>query len=141
MITALVEVNANEYILGKIIDIGLNGFLSVQLNNLSNNKLIEINVYENIFGILSDNAPPIQDLIEGKIVLCKTQSNNQIYQTAVIIEKTKEGKFKVLFEDQNEILCLPRQSLRLFLPPWHDGSFLFIFYFILNSFFFLLFFF
>jgi len=112
--TVLVQINLNEYILGKIIQIGLNGCLLVQSNNLSDKKPIEINVYENIFGILSDNAPAIQDLIEGKFILCK---NHNIYQTAVIIEKTKEGKFQILFKDQKDILCVPRQSIRLFLPP------------------------
>ncbi|CAF1486603.1 unnamed protein product [Rotaria sp. Silwood1] len=119
-ITVLVEINSNEYISGKIINIGLNGCLSVQLNQYSNNKIIEINVYENIFGILSDNAPPIQDLIEGKYILTKNPYNKNLYQTAVIIEKTQEGKFKILFQDQYDILCVPRQSIRLFLPPWHD---------------------
>ncbi|CAF1226625.1 unnamed protein product [Rotaria sordida] len=119
-ITVLVEINSNEYISGKIAHIGINGCLSIQSNISSYNKLIDINVYENFFGILSDNAPPIQDLIEGKFILCKNQFNNQIYQTAVIIEKTKEGKFKILFQDQSDILCVPRQSIRLFLPPWHD---------------------
>jgi len=125
-ITVLVQNNSNEYILGKINQIGLNGCLSVKLNNSSDEKSIEINVYENIFGILSDNAPSIQDLVEGKFILCK---NNNVYQTAVIIEKTKEGKFQILFKDQKDILCVPRQSIRLFLPPWHDGSHSFFFCF------------
>jgi hypothetical protein len=114
LITVLVQINSNEYISGKITEIGLNGCLSVQ----SSEKIIKINVYKNIFGILSDNAPAIQDLVEGKFILCK---NQEIYQTAVIVEKTIEGKFRILFRDQNEILCVPRQSIRLFLPPWHDG--------------------
>ena len=67
------KINSNEYILGKIIEIGLNGYLSVQPTNSLYEQIIEINVYENIFGILSDNAPPIQDLIEGKFILCKNQ--------------------------------------------------------------------
>jgi hypothetical protein len=117
--TVLVEKNSNEYISGKIHHIGSNGCLTVQANE----NLIEINVYENIFGILSDNAPAIQDLIEGKFVLCKNQFNDQIYQTATIVEKTQEGKYKILFQDQNDSLCVPRQSIRLFLPPWHDGLF------------------
>jgi hypothetical protein len=117
-ITVLVQINSNEYISGKISQIGLNGCLTVQTKNSSEDKSIEINVYENIFGILSDNAPSIQDLIEGKFILCK---NHDLYQTAVIVEKTKEGKFQILFQDQKEMLCVPRQSIRLFLPPWHDG--------------------
>jgi hypothetical protein len=114
-ITVLVQMNSNEYISGKISQIGLNGCLFVQTND---DQSIEINVYENIFGILSDNAPSIQDLVEGKFILCK---NHDVYQTAVIIGKTKEGKFQILFKDQKDILCVPRQSIRLFLPPWHDG--------------------
>ncbi|CAF1475825.1 unnamed protein product [Rotaria magnacalcarata] len=119
-ITVLVETNSNEYISGKLNHIGLNGCLSVQSNISSYEKSIEINIYENIFGILSDNAPSIQDLVEGKFILCKNPPNHHIYQTAVIVEKTKEGKFKILFKDQTELLCVPRQSIRLFLPPWHD---------------------
>ncbi|UJR16550.1 hypothetical protein I4U23_003450 [Adineta vaga] len=115
-ITVLVERNSNEYISGKIHQIGSNGCLSVQTNE----TFIEINVYDNVFGILSDNAPSIQDLTEGKYILCKNQSNSPIYQMAIITEKTKEGKFQILFPDQNESLCVPRQAIRLFLPPWHD---------------------
>jgi hypothetical protein len=37
------------------------------------------------------------------------------------MEKTNEAKFNILFKDQKDILCVPRQSIRLFLPPWHDG--------------------
>jgi len=128
-ITVLVQINSNEYISGKISQIGLNGYLFVQPNNFSDEKLIEINIYENLFGIISDNAPSIQDLVEGKFILCK---NSDVYQTAVIIEKTKEGKFQILFKDQKEILCVPRQSIRLFLPPWHDGLCSFFFFFIYN---------
>lgn len=113
-ITVLVQINTHEYILGKISQIGLNGCLIVQIEE----KSIEINIYENIFGILSDNAPSIQDLVEGKFILCK---NENIYQTAVITEKTKDGKFQVLVKSTKEIFCVPRQSIRLFLPPWHDG--------------------
>jgi hypothetical protein len=120
-ITVLVQINSNEYISGKISQIGLNGCLNVQTNNSS----IEINVCENIFGILSDNAPSIQDLTKGKFILCK---NDDIYQTAVIMNKTNDGKFEILFQKHKEIFSVPRQSIRLFLPPWHDGpypSFLF----------------
>ncbi|CAF1387500.1 unnamed protein product [Adineta steineri] len=114
--TVLVEKNSNEFISGKIQQIGLNGYLSIETND----ETIDINIYDNIFGILSDNAPSIQDLIEGKLILCKNQSNQHIYQTAIITEKTKEGKFQILFHNQNESLCVPRQAIRLFLPPWHD---------------------
>ncbi|CAF0985970.1 unnamed protein product [Adineta ricciae] len=115
-ITVLVERNPNEYVSGKIHQIGPNGCLTVQTNEM----LIAINVYDNVFGILSDNAPSIQDLTEGKHVLCKTLSNGFIYQTAVIAEKTREGKFQIQLQEQKESLCVPRQSIRLFLPPWHD---------------------
>ena len=124
-ITVLVQSNPNEYISGKIVSIGSNGCLSVQSNISSDDEILHINVYENMFGILSDNAPSIRDLVEGKLVLCKNQKD---YQTAVIIDKTTEGKFQILFKDQNEILSVPRQSIRLFLPPWHDGLFFFIFW-------------
>jgi hypothetical protein len=117
-ITVLVQANSKEYISGKIIQIGSNGCLTVQPLKSFDDKSIEINVYENIFGILSDNAPSIQDLVDGNVILCK---NEEIYQTAVITEKTKEGKFQILFKDQKDILSVPRQSIRLFLPPWHDG--------------------
>ncbi len=113
--TVLVQNNFNEYLSGKISQIGLNGCLTVQTNNSS----IEINVYENIFGILSDNAPSIQDLTKGKFILCK---NQDVYQTGVIMEKTKDGKFEILIQNQKEIFSVPRQSIRLFLPPWHDGE-------------------
>ncbi|CAF3103664.1 unnamed protein product, partial [Rotaria sp. Silwood2] len=76
-ITVLVEINSNQYISGKIKNIGLNGYLSIQPNIYSYDKLIQINIYENFFGILSDNAPAIQDLVEGKYILCQNQLNNQ----------------------------------------------------------------
>lgn len=125
--TVLVEVKPNAYTSGKIHEVSQIGCLLVQPNISSYDEMIEVNVYENLFGILSDNAPAIQDLIEGKFVICKHPINQQIYQTALILEKTKEGKFKVLFQDRNEAFYVPRQSIRLFLPPWHDGLFLFIF--------------
>ena len=114
--TVLVELQSNEYIQGKIHQINSNGCLQVQC---SQDKFIDVNVYEHLFGILSDNAPSIQDLVQGKVVLCKNGTN---YQTALIIDKTKEGKFQVLFREQKQTLGVPRQSIRLFLPPWHDGE-------------------
>jgi len=44
-----------------------------------------------------------------------------IYQPGIIMDKTDETKFNILFDNQQDILCVPRQSIRLFLPPWHDG--------------------
>jgi hypothetical protein len=131
-ITVLVKIaNLNEYISGTIIDIPKNGYLTVVpsfiYNNLYTNK-IHINLFENLFGILSDNAPPIRELIQGKHVLCRRQKLNTdnnikyyIYESAIIIEKTDDAKFKILFDNQQDILCVPRQSIRLYLPPWHDG--------------------
>ena len=113
--TVLVQNNSNEYLQGKISQIGLNGCLTVETNVHTS---IEINVYENLFGILSDNAPSIQDLTNGKFILCKNKDN---YQTAVIMDKTKDGRFQILFQNQKDICSVPRQSIRLFLPPWHDG--------------------
>ena len=122
-ITVLVQIQSNEYLSGKITDIGLNGCLTVQTKD---SKTHQINVWQNLFGILSDNAPSIQDLVKGKFILCKKED---LYQTAVIIDKTKDGKFQVLFKDQKEIFCVPRQAIRLFLPPWHDGGLCFFFSF------------
>jgi hypothetical protein len=132
-ITVLVRLgNLTEYISGTIIEIPQNGHLtvvpSIQYNQLFSNK-IQINLFENLFGILSDNAPPIRELIQGKHVLCRRQKlqldNNikyYIYQSGIIMEKTNDAKFKILFDDnQQDVLCVPRQSIRLFLPPWHDG--------------------
>ncbi|CAF2860640.1 unnamed protein product [Rotaria sp. Silwood2] len=132
-ITVLVGIGnnqLNEYISGTIIDIPKNGHLTVAPSiindNLFSNK-IEINLFENLFGILSDNAPPIRELIEGKHVLCRRQQIHtetnikySTYQSGIIIEKTNDAKFKVLFDNQQDSLCVPRQSIRLFLPPWHD---------------------
>jgi len=57
-----------------------------------------------------------------------------IYESGIIIEKTNDAKFNILLDNQQETLCLPRQSIRLFLPPWHDGlfskEFLFFIYFL-----------
>jgi hypothetical protein len=39
------------------------------------------------------------------------------------MDKTDDTKFNILFDNQQDILCVPRQSIRLFLPPWHDGLF------------------
>jgi hypothetical protein len=132
-ITVLVRIGTNllnEYISGTIIDIPKNGYLTVVpsiLNqNLFSNK-IEINLFENLFGILSDNAPPIRELIDGKHVLCRRQrthvDNNikySIYEPGTITDKTNDAKFNILLDNQQETVCLPRQSIRLFLPPWHD---------------------
>src|SRR5262249_4610086 len=133
-ITVLVRIEnnqLNEYISGTIIDIPKNGYLtivpSITYNNLFTNK-IQINLFENLFGILSDNAPPIRELTEGKHVLCRRQRTQpdtnikySIYESGIIIEKTKDAKFNILFDNQQDVLCVPRQSIRLFLPPWHDG--------------------
>jgi len=145
-ITVLVRIENNEYISGTIIDIPKNGHLIVAPsfinNHLFTNK-IQINLFENLFGILSDNAPPIRELINGKHVLCRRQrTNNQtnikysIYEPGIIIEKTNDAKFNILLDNQQDILCVPRQSIRLFLPPWHDGLFKQIIY-LFHLFFFL----
>jgi hypothetical protein len=120
----------NEYISGTIIDIAQNKSFTVVpsfINNHLFTNQIKINLFENLFGILSDNAPPIRELTEKKHVLCRRQrtqiDNNikySIYEPGIIIEKTNDAKFNVLLDNQQEILCLPRQSIRLFLPPWHD---------------------
>lgn len=114
-ITVLVQNQLNQYISGKIIQIDSNGCLTVQIKD---SQTLQINIWENPFGILSDNAPSIQDLTKGKYILCK---KDQFYQTAIILEKGNDGKFQVQFQDEKEILSLPRQAMRLFLPPWHDG--------------------
>ena len=44
--------------------------------------------------------------------------------SAVVIKQTQTKPPLILFKDQKDILCVPRQSIRLFLPPWHDGEFL-----------------
>jgi hypothetical protein len=135
-ITVLVRIGnnlLNEYISGTIIDIPKNGHLIVVPTNLNQNLFpnkIQINLFENLFGILSDNAPPIRELIDGKHVLCRRQRTQidtnikySIYEPGTIIEKTNDAKFNILLDNQQETLCLPRQSIRLFLPPWHDGLF------------------
>ena len=114
-ITVLVQNQSNQYFSGKIIQIDSNGFLTVQIKD---SQTFQINIWENPFGILSDNAPSIQDLTKGKYILCKKE---HFYQPAIILEKTNDGKFQVQFHDEKEILSLPRQAMRLFLPPWHDG--------------------
>ena len=123
----------NEFINGTIVDIPKNGSLIVvptmSQKNIFPNQ-IEINLFENLFGILSDNAPPIRELIEGKHVLCRRQRTDlptnfkySIYQSGIILEKTSDAKFRISLDNQSEIVSLPRQSIRLFLPPWHDGLF------------------
>ena len=120
-ITVLAELNANEYMSSKICQIGSNGCLYVRPNVPAYDDLIEINVYENIFGILSDNAPSIQDLNNGRFILCKNPLNPFIYRMGAIIDKNHEGKYKIFLKNENKILHVPKQSIRLFLPPWHDG--------------------
>ncbi|CAF1443639.1 unnamed protein product [Adineta steineri] len=130
-ITVLVRIGNNEYISGTIIDIPKNGYLTVVPSIQNNNNLypnqIQINLFENLFGIISDNAPPIRELIPGKHVLCRRQQTQcdsnikySIYQPGIILEKTDDAKFNILFDNQQDTLCVPRQSIRLFLPPWHD---------------------
>lgn len=118
-IAVLVESAASEYIAGKIQHVGANGSLTVQTDD----ALLEVNVLEKIFAVLSDNAPSIQDLVDGKLILCKKQSHAHVFHTATIVGKTTEGKYQIVFRDHDESLCVPRQSIRLFLPPWHDGEF------------------
>lgn len=120
----------NEYVCGTIVDIPQTGHFTVvpiHANEQSVSNEIHINLFENLFGILSDNAPPIRELTIGKYVLCKRQQTNDdssmkysIYQSGIIVEKTTDAKFNILLDNQQDILCLPRQSIRLFLPPWHD---------------------
>ncbi|UJR29856.1 hypothetical protein I4U23_017400 [Adineta vaga] len=123
-ITVLVRIGNNEYISGTIIDIPKTACLtvvpSIQANSTIYPNQIQINLFENLFGILSDNAPPIRELIPGKHVLCRRQQNSPVYQHGIITEKTDDAKYNILFENQQENLCVPRQSIRLFLPPWHD---------------------
>lgn len=127
----------NEYINGTIVDIPKNASFIVvptmSQKNIFPNQ-IEIDLFENLFGILSDNAPPIRELIEGKHVLCRRQRMDlttnykySIYQSGIILEKTSDAKFRISLDNQSEIVSLPRQSIRLFLPPWHDGLFKSIF--------------
>ncbi|CAF5036735.1 unnamed protein product, partial [Rotaria sp. Silwood1] len=118
-ITVLVDIGnnqLNEYISGTIIDIPKNGHLIVQSSiineNLFPNK-IQINLFENLFGILSDNAPPIRELIQGKHVLCRRQQIHtetnfkySTYQSGIIIEKTNDAKFNILFDNQQDTLCV-----------------------------------
>ena len=133
-ITVLVQISVNstiEYICGTIVNIHSNGCLTV-VPSVINADLypnsIEINVWLNHFSILSDNAPPIRELIEGKHVLFRQQKfdslNNSkyfVYQSGRILHRTNDAKFNILSDDQQEINSVPRQSIRLFLPPWHDG--------------------
>jgi hypothetical protein len=133
-ITVLVRVGTNElneYISGTIVDITKNGYLTV-CPSLLNIQLfpqrIEINLFSNLFGILSDNAPPIRELIQGKHVLCRRQRTElntnikyNIYESGIILDKSNDAKFNILCDNQQDVLCVPRQSIRLFLPPWHDG--------------------
>lgn len=125
----------NEYISGTIVDIPENGHLvvvpTIMQKNIFPNQ-IQMNLFEDLFGILSDNAPPIRELIEGKQVLCRRQRTHlptntkySIYQSGIILDKTTDAKFRISLENQSEIVSLPRQSIRLFLPPWHDGLFSF----------------
>lgn len=114
-ITVLVQTQLNQYNSGKIIQVNPNGYLTVQIKD---SQTIEINVWKNLFGILSDNAPSIQDLTKGKFILCK---KDHFYQSAIILEKTNEGKFQIQFHHEEQIHSVPRQAIRLFLPPWHDG--------------------
>ncbi|CAF1408489.1 unnamed protein product [Rotaria magnacalcarata] len=132
-ITVLVRIGnnqLNEYVSGTIIDIPKNGHLtvapSIVHDNLFPNK-VQINLFEDLFGILSDNAPPIRELIEGKHVLCRSQQIESetnfkyaTYQSGIIVEKTNDAKFNISFDNQQDTVCVPRQSIRLFLPPWHD---------------------
>ncbi|CAF1328903.1 unnamed protein product, partial [Adineta ricciae] len=123
-ITVLVRIGNNEYVSGTITDIPKTACLtvvpSIQPNSSAHSNQIQINLFENLFGILSDNAPPIRELTTGKHVVCRRQQNSPIYQHGIIIEKTDDAKFNILFENQQESFYVPRQSIRLFLPPWHD---------------------
>ena len=135
-ITVLVRVGSaqlNEYISGTIVDLPQQGHLTVvpsaSAHPHSQSGPIRINLFENLFGILSDNAPPIRELTEGKHVLCRrhrtdpvTNVKYHLYQSGSIVQRTTDAKFHVMCDDQTEVLCLPRQSIRLFLPPWHDGQ-------------------
>ena len=135
-ITVLVRnglTHLNEYISGTIVDIPKTGHFLVAptiLNKTIFPNEIPINLFENLFGILSDNAPPIRELIDGKHVLCRrqrihiqTNSRYSIYEPGTILEKSDDAKFKISLDNQQEILSVPRQSIRLFLPPWHDGKY------------------
>lgn len=141
-ITVLVRIGnnqLNEYISGTIVDIPRAGYFIVAPTLFNKNLFpnrIEINLFENLFGILSDNAPPIRELIEGKHVLCRRQQTHiesnckySIYQSGIILEKTLDAKFQILLDQDQETVSLPRQSIRLFLPPWHDGLYFSIVFF------------
>ena len=150
-ITVLVRIGnnlqVNEYISGTIVDIPKNGHLVVAptvFNKIIFPNSIQINLFENLFGILSDNAPPIRELIDGKHVLCRRQRTQpetnfkySTYQSGIILEKTADAKFQILLDHDRETVSLPRQSIRLFLPPWHDGLFriFFSFLFLIDVFF------
>ena len=123
----------NEYISGTIVDLPQQGHLTVMPSASAHphgqSGAIRINLFENLFGILSDNAPPIRELTEGKHVLCRRHRTDPVtnlkyhfYQSGTIVQRTTDAKFHVMCDDQTEVLCLPRQSIRLFLPPWHDGQ-------------------
>lgn len=109
-----------EYLPGTIGEIRSNGHLLVTTTTDSSSSTMEIQLFENLFGILSDNAPAIRELTEGKHVLFRQEKCASLYQSGVIVQRTSDTKFQILPDDQQEMLALPRQSIRLFLPPWHD---------------------
>ena len=107
-----------EYLPGTIVGTPSNGHFTVLESSSSSS--IEVNLFENLFWILSDNAPAIRELSEGKHVLFRQEKSASLYQSGVIVQRTADAKFQILSDDQQELLSLPRQSIRLFLPPWHD---------------------
>ena len=114
-----------EYLPGTIGEIRPNGHFLVNpsvttTTSDSSSPTMEIHLFENLFGILSDNAPAIRELTEGKHVLFRQEKCASLYQSGVIVQRTSDTKFQILPDDQQEMLALPRQSIRLFLPPWHD---------------------
>ena len=120
-ITVLVQINSNEYISGKIIQIGTKWLFIRSINKFFlSDQLIEINVYENIFGILSDNSPLYSRITSKEnLILCK---NEEIYQTSSDCrKKQKMENLKFYSKIKMKFYLSPRQSIRLFLPPWHDG--------------------
>jgi len=132
-ITVLVQISNQptiEYLSGTIVQIHSNGCLTVvpsMINSDLYSNSFEIDVWKNHFSILSDNAPPIRELTPGKHILFRQQkvdpTNNFkyfIYQSGTILQRTADAKFNILTDEQQEINSIPRQSIRLFLPPWHD---------------------
>ncbi|CAF0756888.1 unnamed protein product [Didymodactylos carnosus] len=98
--------------------------ITIKTKTPCSQELIQIDLLnvQELFDIILDNLPVYTDLDIGKRVLCKLSTDHTQYYMGIITDKTQQQQFRIKLVDYNneQIVLLSRQSLRLVLPPWHE---------------------